>query len=145
MSDTQSTPRSKLDLIYQEVLGEAATLIQKLETVNSAQGDAAVALVKGIDALAETVKQLDQLPSDTATVLSLAMVDTGKKLNADLVDAFKVVLSEHRVVLDQIGRNMAMQSAASARASKINALTALLAGFASSLVSWGIFYYLTLR
>lgn len=145
MSDTQSTPRSKLDLIYQEVLGETATLIQKLETVNSAQGDAAVALVKGVDALAETVKQLDQLPSDTAKVLSLAMVDTGRKLNADLVDTFKVILSEHRVVLDQLVRNMAMQSAASARASKINALTALLAGFASSSVSWGIFYYLTLR
>lgn len=145
MSDTQSTPRSKLDLIYQEVLGETATLIQKLETVNSAQGDTAVALVKGIDALAETVKQLDQLPPDTAKALSLAMVDTGKKLNADLVDSFKVILSEHRVVLDQVGRNMAAQSAASARASKMNALTAMLVGFASSALFCGVFYFLTLR
>ncbi|CAM5208365.1 hypothetical protein OURE66S_03596 [Oligella ureolytica] len=129
MSEPQT--RKKLDFLYQEVLGEVAGLIQRIETVNDALAHASKDVSESIDAIHTANKQLSQLPEDAAKAAKTAIHESSDRVKADIVDAVTVSLSEVRLELDQLARNTARYATIALYSARKMALLALVVGAVS--------------
>ena len=129
MSEPQT--RKKLDFLYQEVLGEVAGLIQRIEAVNDALADASKDVSESIDAIKTANEQLAQLPEDAAKATQTAIHESSDRVKADVVDAVSVSLSEVRLELDQLSRNTARYATIALYSARKMALLALVIGAAS--------------
>lgn len=117
MSEDRKPARTKLDFLYQEVLGEVAGLIKRTEQI-SAQ------LAASSEQAAKAAKAIDGLPQR----LQSAMETTGRRLNTEGVQATRDTLAATESQL----RELAAQSANYARIAHASArkmaLIALLVG-----------------
>jgi uncharacterized protein YukE len=103
-------PRTKLDIIYQEVLGEVSTLIERLETV---AGQLATAT--------ETVSEAGPAQARAASAASAAAVRDIKAEGAKVTDALASLASEAKEAAQAV-------SGASTRLSAHVMVLGLLAG-----------------
>jgi uncharacterized protein YukE len=105
-----SDPRSKLDIIYQEVLGEVSTLVERLETV-------AAQLVTASD----KVDEAGPAQARAASAASVAAVREIKAEGAKVTDALASLAGEAKEAAQAV-------SGASRRLSAYVAVLGLLAG-----------------
>ncbi|WP_321387121.1 hypothetical protein [Alcaligenes phenolicus] len=109
--------RNKLDLLFQETLGDVAGLIERTERINDKQREIATALVAGIEAFSASNKQLQDLPEDLANTL-------GAVLNRASIDLTDQVVHNVQGSLSPIRAELKLISADTARYAKFAHISA---------------------
>ncbi|MCB4321500.1 hypothetical protein KOE80_04685 [Alcaligenes sp. 13f] len=124
----EKTARTKLDLLYQETLGDVAGLIERTERTNDKLRETVTALVAGIEAFSAANKQLQDLPEDLAKTLGAVLEQASKELSSQVVHDVSSSLSPIRAELKLISADTA-RYARFAHASALKmAILALLVG-----------------
>lgn len=98
----EKTARTKLDLLYQETLGDVARLIERTERVNDKLRETATALLAGIEAFSAANAQLQALPEDLANTLGAVLDRAGMDLTDQVVHNVQSSLSPIRAELKLI-------------------------------------------
>lgn len=106
MSEEKSA-RTKLDLLFQETLGDVAGLIERTERINDKQREIATALVAGIEAFSAANKQLQDLPEDLANTLGAVLDRASIDLTDQVVHNVQSSLSPIRAELKLISADTA--------------------------------------
>ncbi|WP_336579308.1 hypothetical protein [Alcaligenes sp. CHO6] len=98
----EKTARTKLDLLYQETLGDVARLIERTERVNDKLRETATALLAGIEAFSAANAQLQALPEDLANTLGAVLDRASMDLTDQVVHNVQSSLSPIRAELKLI-------------------------------------------
>ncbi|UQN34878.1 hypothetical protein MTR80_11235 [Alcaligenes aquatilis] len=98
----EKTARTKLDLLYQETLGDVARLIERTERVNDKLRETATALLAGIEAFSAANVQLQALPEDLANTLGAVLDRASMDLTDQVVHNVQSSLSPIRAELKLI-------------------------------------------
>ncbi|NYT79531.1 hypothetical protein H0A71_21390 [Alcaligenaceae bacterium] len=143
MGEDQKLARTKLDVVYQEVLGEVAYLIGRIEEINERIGQTTASLASAVDALAATAGQLHDLPPHMEQTLRDTMQQTGAALNNQALDQIRAALETTRVQLDQLSLSTARYAQLALVSARKMALIALAVGGASGAGAALLVYLLT--
>lgn len=114
-------PRSKLDLLYHEVLGEVAGLVDRLETVTRTLDTAQ----QQMQAMSETQQML---PQQLSRHLSTTLEAAAKPVNLQLQQSLQSMLSDTSTRLDQLSRESAQYARIAHQSARRMALIALVVG-----------------
>ncbi len=116
-----SGPRSKLDLLYHEVLGEVAGLVDRLETVT-----------RTLDTAQQQMQSMSEaqqmLPQQLGRHLSATLEAAAKPMNLQLLQSLQSMLSETGTRLDQLSRESAQYARIAHQSARRMALIALVVG-----------------
>src|SRR5690606_19498687 len=113
-----SGPRSKLDLLYHEVLGEVAGLVDRLETVTRTLDTAQ----QQMQAMSETQQML---PQQLSRHLSTTLDAAAKPVNLRLQRSLQSRLSDTGTRRDQLSRESAQRARIAHPSARRMALIAL--------------------
>lgn len=116
-----SGPRSKLDLLYHEVLGEVAGLVDRLEAVT-----------RNLDAAQQQMQAMSEaqqmLPQQLGRHLSATLEAAAKPVNLQLQQSLQSMLSDTGTRLDQLSRESAQYARIAHQSARRMALVALVVG-----------------
>ena len=114
-------PRSKLDLLYHEVLGEVASLVDRLETVT-----------RTLDTAQQQMQSMSEaqqmLPQQLGRHLSATLEAAAKPVNLQLQQSLQSMLSDTGTHLDQLSRESAQYARIAHQSARRMALIALVVG-----------------
>src|SRR5690606_4214362 len=114
-------PRSKLDLLYHEVLGEVADLVGRLETV-----------ARSLDTAQQQMQAMSEaqqvLPQQLSRHLSTTLEAAAKPVNLQLQQSLQSMLSDTGTRLDQLSRESAQYARIAHQSARRMALIALVVG-----------------
>jgi BMFP domain-containing protein YqiC len=113
-----SGPRSKLDLLYHEVLGEVAGLVDRLETATSDLDRAQ----QQMQSMSETQQML---PQQLSRHLSTTLETAAKPMNQQLQQAIQAMLNDTSTRLDQLSQESAKYARIAHQSARRMALIAL--------------------
>lgn len=116
-----SGPRSKLDLLYHEVLGEVAGLVDRLETATRTLDTAQ----QQMQAMSEAQQML---PQQLGRHLSATLEAAAKPVNLQLQQSLQSMLSDTGTRLDQLSRESAQYARIAHQSARRMALIALVVG-----------------
>ncbi|MGE8518513.1 MAG: hypothetical protein ACN6OM_17995 [Alcaligenes nematophilus] len=114
-------PRSKLDLLYHEVLGEVAGLVDRLETATRTLGTAQ----QQMQSMSEAQQML---PQQLGRHLSATLEAAAKPVNLQLQQSLQSMLSDTGTRLDQLSRESAQYARIAHQSARRMALIALVVG-----------------
>lgn len=116
-----SGPRSKLDLLYHEVLGEVAGLVDRLEAVT-----------RNLDTAQQQMQSMSEaqqmLPQQLGRHLSATLEAAAKPVNLQLQQSLQSMLSDTGTRLDQLSRESAQYARIAHQSARRMALIALVVG-----------------
>ncbi|MCX5564305.1 hypothetical protein [Alcaligenes phenolicus] len=116
-----SGPRSKLDLLYHEVLGEVAGLVDRLETAT-----------RTLDTAQQQMQSMSEaqqmLPQQLGRHLSATLEAAAKPVNLQLQQSLQSMLSDTGTRLDQLSRESAQYARIAHQSARRMALIALVVG-----------------
>lgn len=114
-------PRSKLDLLYHEVLGEVAGLVDRLE-----------AATRTLDTAQQQMQSMSEaqqmLPQQLGRHLSATLEAAAKPVNLQLQQSLQSMLSDTGTRLDQLSRESAQYARIAHQSARRMALIALVVG-----------------
>lgn len=113
--------RTKLDLLYHEVLGEVAGLVGRLES--------ATQILDAVQKQMQTMSEAQQvLPQQLSRHLTATIEAAAKPVNQHAQHAIHTMLDDTGTRLDQLARNAAQYSSIAHRSARRMALIALVVG-----------------
>ena len=116
-----SGPRSKLDLLYHEVLGEVADLVGRLETV-----------ARSLDTAQQQMQAMSEAqqdhPQQLSRHLSATLETAAKPVNQQFQQAIQAMLHDTGTRLDQLSRESAQYARIAHQSARRMALIALAVG-----------------
>ncbi|QAA94404.1 MULTISPECIES: hypothetical protein [Alcaligenaceae] len=116
-----SGPRSKLDLLYHEVLGEVAGLVDRLEAVT-----------RNLNAAQQQMQSMSEaqqmLPQQLGRHLSATLEAASKPVNLQLQQSLQSMLSDTGTRLDQLSRESAQYARIAHQSARRMAFIALVVG-----------------
>lgn len=124
----EKTARTKLDLLFQETLGDVAGLIESTERVNDKLRETATALLAGIEAFSAANEQLQALPDDLANTLGVVLDRASSNLTDQVVHNVQGSLSPIRAELKLISADTAPYARFAHASARKMAIFALLVG-----------------
>jgi len=120
-------PRSKLDLLYHEVLGEVAVLVDRLEAVT-----------RTLDTVQQQMQSMSEsqqmLPQQLSRHLSATLQTAAKPVNQQLQQAVQSMLNDTSTRLDQLSRESAQYARIAHQSARRMALIALVVGGAAGVL-----------
>jgi len=122
-----SGPRSKLDLLYHEVLGEVAGLVDRLEAVTRTLDVAQ----QQMQSMSETQQML---PQQLSRHLSATLETAAKPVNQQLQQAIQVMLNDTGTRLDQLSQESAQYARIAHQSARRMAIIALAVGGAAGVL-----------
>lgn len=122
-----SGPRSKLDLLYHEVLGEVAGLVDRLETATSDLDRAQ----QQMQSMSETQQML---PQQLSRHLSSTLETAAKPVNQQLQQAIQAMLNDTSTRLEQLSRESAQYARIAHQSARRMAIIALAVGSAAGVL-----------
>jgi len=120
-------PRTKLEFLYQEVLGEVGELVTRIEQVNL-----------HTQSVAERLEATHQAFSATPTDIRKAVEKSGKELAENLTKTTVAALNDVQVELQAMARDAARYAAIAHKSARTMALIALVVGGAAGVIG-GLF------
>ncbi|MCZ4328501.1 hypothetical protein [Castellaniella denitrificans] len=120
MSDERSAARTKLDFVYQEVVGEVTALVTRIEDANKRL----TAVGKKMDAAAVSI---DKLPDRLQTALAAS----GKEISHDLAARAHDAVQASESHLAELARQSARYATIAHQSARRMALIALIVGSAA--------------
>ncbi|MBK1782538.1 hypothetical protein JHL22_15100 [Advenella sp. WQ 585] len=126
-------PRKKIDFLYHEVLGEVTAITKRVEELDNHLAKTAKMLVVSIQDAEHITKTLEKLPKDVSDDVQRAMLNTGQKLNTELLTQFQKTHTETKIVLNELSINTAGYAKIALYAAQKMAMLAIVAGAASGL------------
>lgn len=117
MPEDRSAARTKLDFVYQEVVGEVVSLVTRIEDANKRLA----AVSKKMDVAA---KSIDQLPDR----LQSALAASGKDIAQDLAKQARDAVQESESHLRELARQSARYARIAHQSARRMALIALIVG-----------------
>jgi hypothetical protein len=123
MSDERSAARTKLDFVYQEVVGEVTGLVTRIEDANKRM----TAVGKKVDAAAATI---DKLPDH----LQAALDASGKAIAQDLAQQAREAVQASGSHLAELARQSARYATIAHQSARRMALIALVVGGAAGVM-----------
>ena len=134
MIEQRNPTRTKLDFLYQEVLGEVAGLTTRIEQVTATQAATTAQLLEASAQAKATAKVCASLPIALDKQLQATMEHTGRQLNVEAAQATTTALADLQKPL----RNLAESSARYAHIAHLSvqkmALIAVVVGAAAGIV-----------
>lgn len=124
----EKTARTKLDLLFQETLGDVAGLIERTERVNDKLRETATALLAGIEAFSAANTQLQALPEDLANTLGAVLDRASLDLTDQVVHNVRGSLSPIRAELKLISADTAQYARFAHVSARKIAILALVVG-----------------
>jgi len=119
--------RTKLDLLYHEVLGEVAGLVDRLE-----------AATQSLDAMHKHMQTMGEaqqvLPQQLSRHLTATMEASAKPINQQAQHAIQTMLDDTGTRLDQLARDAAQYASIAHRSARRMALIALMVGGAAGVL-----------
>ncbi|MFT0850602.1 hypothetical protein VRY85_07450 [Achromobacter sp. F4_2707] len=122
-----SGPRSKLDLLYHEVLGEAAGLVDRLEAVTRTLDFAQ----QQMQSMSETQQML---PQQLSRHLSTSLEMAAKPVNQQLQHTLQAMLTNTGTRLDQLSQESAQYARIAHQSARRMAIIALAVGGAAGIL-----------
>lgn len=120
-------PRSKLDLLYHEVLGEVAGLVDRLE-----------AATRTLDAAQQQMQSMSEtqqmLPQQLSRHLSTTLETAAKPVNQQFQQAIQAMLNDTSTRLDQLSRESAQYARIAHQSARRMAIIALAVGGAAGVL-----------
>lgn len=120
-------PRSKLDLLYHEVLGEVAGLVDRLEAVT-----------RTLDAAQQQMQSMSEtqqmLPQQLSRHLSTTLETAAKPVNQQFQQAIQAMLNDTSTRLDQLSRESAQYARIAHQSARRMAFIALAVGGAAGVL-----------
>ncbi|WP_237173910.1 hypothetical protein [Paracandidimonas lactea] len=128
--ESHSNPRgarTKLDLLYHEVLGEVAGLVDRLE-----------AATQSLDAMQKNMQTMGEaqqvLPQQLSRHLTATMEASAKPISQQAQHAIRAMLGDTGTRLDQLARDAAQYACIAHRSARRMALIALMVGGAAGIL-----------
>ncbi|PLC53942.1 hypothetical protein CR155_10950 [Pollutimonas nitritireducens] len=119
--------RTKLDLLYHEVLGEVAGLVGRLES--------ATQILDAAQKQMQTMNEAQQaLPQQLSRHLTTTIETAAKPINQHAQHAIQTMLDDTSTRLDQLARNAAQYASIALRSARRMALIALVVGGAAGIL-----------
>ena len=116
-----SGARTKLDLLYHEVLGEVAGLVNRLESAT-----------QGLDAVQKQMQSMGEaqqvLPEQLSRHLTATMETAAKPINQQAQPAIQTMLDDTGSRLDQLARDAAQYASIAHQSARRMAIIALVVG-----------------
>lgn len=140
MSD-EKTARTKLDLLFQETLGDVAGLIERTERVNDKLRETATALLAGIEAFSAANAQLQALPEDLANTLGAVLDRASMDLTDQVVHNVQGSLSPIRAELNLISADTARYAKLAHVSARKMAILALVIGASAGVGATTLFLH----
>ncbi|HBT33244.1 MAG TPA: hypothetical protein DEB15_10645 [Pusillimonas sp.] len=116
-----SGARTKLDLLYHEVLGEVAGLVNRLESAT-----------QGLDAVQKQMQSMGEaqqvLPEQLSRHLTATMETAAKPINQQAQHAIQTMLDDTGSRLDQLARDAAQYASIAHQSARRMAIIALVVG-----------------
>lgn len=122
-----SGARTKLDLLYHEVLGEVAGLVDRLENATQSLD----AVQKHMQTMADAQQVL---PEQLGRHLTATIEAAAKPINQDAQHAIQAMLNDTRNRLDQLAREAAQYASIAHQSARRMALIALAVGGAAGIL-----------
>jgi len=120
-------PRTKLDLLYYDVLGEVASLVDRLESTT-----------RSLDAAQKQMRAMadDQqvLPQQLSHHLTAAMEAAAKSINQQSHHVIQTMLDDTSIRLDSLARDAAQYARIAHRSARRMAVIAVVVGGASGVL-----------
>ena len=129
-------PRKKIDFLYHEVLGEVTAITKRVEELDDHLGKTANIVMIAIE-------DAKSLPKNVSDDVQRAMLNTGQKLNLELLTQFQKTHSETKLMLNELSINTASYAKIALHSAHKMAVLALLSGAASGLAATLLTLYLT--
>ena len=107
MIEERNPTRTKLDFLYQEVLGEVAGLTTRIEQVTAAQATTATQLLEASAQAEAMVKACASLPIALDKQLQATMEHTGRQLNAEAAQATVTAMADLQKPLRSLAESSA--------------------------------------
>ncbi len=126
-------PRKKIDFLYHEVLGEVTAITKRVEELDDHLAKTAKMLVISIQDAERLTKTLESLPKSVSDDVQRAMLNTGQKLNTELLTQFQKTQTETKIMLNELSINTAGYAKIALHAAHKMAILAIVAGAASGL------------
>lgn len=122
-----SGPRSKLDLLYHEVLGEVACLVDRLEVVT-----------RDLDSVQQQMQSMSEtqqmLPQQLSRHLCTTLETAAKPVNQQLQQAIQAMLNDTGTRLEQLSRESAQYARIAHQSARRMAIIALAVGSAAGVL-----------
>jgi len=116
-----SGARTKLDLLYHEVLGEVASLVDRLES--------AIQSLDAVQKQMQTMGEVQQvLPQQLSRHLTATMEAAAKPINQNAHHAIQAMLDDTSTRLDQLSRDAAQYASIAHQSARRMAIIALAVG-----------------
>lgn len=129
-------PRKKIDFLYHEVLGEVTAITKRVEAVNGNLERTAKLVIVAME-------NTQKLPKDVSDEVQRAMLNTGQKLNTEMLTQFQKTHSETKLMLNELSINTASYAKIALHSARKMAFYAIFAGAASGLAATLLTLYLT--
>jgi DNA anti-recombination protein RmuC len=127
MADERNPARTKLDFLYREVLGEVASLVDRLEAVSTSLE----AAQQQIQAVADTQQVL---PQQLARHLTTTLEATVKPIHQQHQQAIQAMLDATNTRLDHLAQEAAQRARITHRAARRMTLIAVVIGGAAGVL-----------
>ena len=137
----EKTARTKLDLLFQETLGDVAGLIERTERTNDKLRETVTALVAGIEAFSAANKQLQELPEDLANTLGAVLDRASIELTDQVVHNVQGSLSPIRAELKLISADTARYAKFAHISARKMAILALVIGASAGVGATTLFLH----
>jgi hypothetical protein len=134
MIEERNPTRTKLDFLYQEVLGEVAGLTTRIEQVTAAQATTATLLLEASDQAEATAKACVSLPIALDKQLQATMEHTGRQLNAEAAQATTTALADLQKPLCSLAESSARYADIAHLSVRKMAFIAVVVGAAAGIV-----------
>lgn len=125
---SEPATRKKIDFLYQEVLGEVATVTQRIETASDELAALAMQLQENKDKFEQSKSELSSLPKDISKEIEQAIAVHKKDFQEELQQTLHVSLSRTQLQLDELSKSTARYAKVALVSAQKMALMALLIG-----------------
>ncbi|TKR56024.1 hypothetical protein D7I39_05245 [Allopusillimonas ginsengisoli] len=134
MIEERNPTRTKLDFLYQEVLGEVAELTTRIEQAAATQATTAKQLLEASAQAEATAKVCANLPIALDKQLQATMEHTGRQLNAEAAHATATALVDLQKPLRSLAESSARYAHIAHLSVRKMALIAVVVGGAAGIV-----------
>ena len=104
---SEPSTRKKIDFLYQEVLGEVATVTQRIETASDELAALALQLQENKNKFEQSKSELSSLPKDVSKEIEQAISVHKKDFQEELSQTLHVSLARTQLQLDELSKSTA--------------------------------------
>lgn len=142
---SESHTRKKIDFLYKEVLGEVATITQRIEVASDELAALALQLQDTKHEFEQSKKEMSSLPKDTSKEVGQAISAHKKDFKQELSQTLQSSLARTQLELDELSISTARYAKIALVSARKMVLVATIVGSLSgAAAAWAIFSLVTL-